>query len=117
MVVAQRLLRRLCQDCKEAYEPPKEQLAELKLKADLLYRPKGCPKCNQIGYKGRLPVIELMAANNKIRQLIGRRASYQELRQAAIESGMETLFQNGIRKAEKGLTSLEEVLSKTLGME
>lgn len=117
MVVAQRLMRRLCQDCKEAYEPSKEQLAELKLKADLLYRPKGCAKCNQIGYKGRLPIIELMAVNSKIRQLIGRRASYQELRQAAIESGMETLFQNGMRKAEKGLTSLEEVLSKTSGME
>lgn len=117
MVVAQRLMRRLCQDCKEAYEPSKEQSAELNIKADLLYRPKGCPKCNQIGYKGRLPIIELMAVNNKIRQLIGRRASYQELRQAATESGMETLFQNGMRKAEKGLTSLEEVFSKTSGME
>ena len=78
---------------------------------------KGCAKCNQIGYKGRMTIIEIMAVNSKMRELMGKKASYQELRRAAIESGMETLFQNGIRKAEKGLTSLEEVLSKTLGME
>ncbi|OGX23895.1 MAG: hypothetical protein A3J51_02015 [Omnitrophica WOR_2 bacterium RIFCSPHIGHO2_02_FULL_45_21] len=117
LVVAQRLVRRLCQDCKEAYEPSKEQLAELSIKADLLYRPKGCAKCNQIGYKGRMTIIEIMAVNSKMRELMGKKASYQELRRAAIESGMETLFQNGIRKAAKSLTSLEEIFSKTLGME
>ena len=117
MVVAQRLVRRLCQDCKEAYEPSKEQIAELNIKADLLYRPKGCPNCNQIGYKGRMTIVEMMAVNSKIRELMARRASYQELWKAAIESGMETLFENGIRKVGKGLTSLEEVLSKTLSME
>lgn len=117
LVVAQRLVRKLCQDCKEAYEPSKEQVAELKLKADLLYRSKGCAKCNQIGYRGRFPIIELMVVDSRIRQLIDKRATYPELRKAAIESGMENLFQNGLRKAEKGLTSLEEVFSKTLGME
>jgi type IV pilus assembly protein PilB len=117
LVVAQRLVRKLCQDCKEAYEPSKEQVAELKLKADLLYRAKGCAKCNQIGYRGRFPIIELMVVDSRIRQLIDRKATYPELRKAAIESGMENLFQNGLRKAEKGLTSLEEVFAKTLGME
>lgn len=117
MVVAQRLVRRLCQDCKEAYEPSKEQIAELNIKADLLYRPKGCSNCNQIGYKGRMTIVEMMAVNSKIRELMARRASYQELWKAAIESGMETLFENGVKKVAKGLTSLEEVLSKTLSME
>lgn len=117
LVMAQRLVRILCQDCKEAYEPTQEQIQELAIRTDLIYRAKGCAKCNQIGYKGRMPIVEMMAVNSKIRELIGKRVSFQELRQSAVESGMEGLLQNGIRKAEKGLTSIEEVISVTMGME
>lgn len=118
LVVAQRLVRKLCLDCKEAYEPSKEEALEFKINADLIYRPKGCPKCNQIGYKGRMPITEMMVVNKKIRELVGRKGvTSQELRQAAVEAGMETLLQNGIRKVEKGFTSLEEVLSITVGMD
>ncbi|TAN59420.1 type II/IV secretion system protein [bacterium] len=117
LVVAQRLIRLLCQYCKEAYEPGKEHLAGLNVGTELLYRAKGCSKCNHIGYKGRMPIVEMMVVDSKIRELIGRRVSFQELRKAAVEAGMETLPQSGMRKAEKGLTSIEEVISVTMGMD
>jgi type II secretory ATPase GspE/PulE/Tfp pilus assembly ATPase PilB-like protein len=117
LVVAQRLIRLLCQYCKEAYEPGKEQVTSLKVRTELLYRAKGCSKCNHIGYKGRMPIAEMMVVDNKIRELIGKRVSFQELRKAAVEAGMETLTQSGIRKAEKGLTSIEEIISVTMGLD
>jgi type II secretory ATPase GspE/PulE/Tfp pilus assembly ATPase PilB-like protein len=117
LVVAQRLIRLLCQYCKEAYEPSKEQLAGLNVRTELLYRAKGCSRCNHIGYKGRMPIVEMMAVDSKIRELIGKRVSFQELRKAAVDAGMETLPQSGMRKAEKGLTSIEEVIAVTLGMD
>lgn len=117
LIIAQRLARKLCLDCKEAYEPSKEEAAELGIKVELIYRAKGCSKCNQIGYKGRFPITEMMVIDSKLREMIGKKATSQEIRRAAIEGGMEMLLQNGIRKVEKGLTSLEEVLSLTFGME
>lgn len=117
LVASQRLVRLLCQDCKEAYEPSQEERSNFNIKADLIYRAKGCSRCNNFGYKGRMPIMEIMAINSRIRELIGKRASFQEIRKAAAESGMESLLQSGIRKAEKGLTSIEEILSVTLGAE
>lgn len=117
VVVAQRLVRRLCPDCKEAYEPSREQVNNLNIRSDLIYRAKGCEKCNQIGYRGRVAIAEVMVINTQLRELIGRKAQFQELRKAADESGMENLLMNGIRKVEKGLTSLEEILAATLGIE
>lgn len=111
VVVAQRLVRRLCPDCKEAYEPLPEQVSRFNLKAELIYRPKGCPSCNQTGYLGRLLIAEVMTINNHIRELIGKRADSSELRKVAVNSGMESLLDSGVRKVEKGITSLEEVLS------
>ena len=111
VVVAQRLVRRLCPDCKEAYEPLPEQISRFNFKAELIYRPKGCPSCNQTGYLGRLLIAEVMTIDNHIRELIGKRADSSELRKAAIQSGMESLLDSGVRKVEKGITSLEEVLS------
>jgi type II secretory ATPase GspE/PulE/Tfp pilus assembly ATPase PilB-like protein len=115
MIVAQRLLRKLCPDCKEAYEPRPEQLGGLKLKAELIYKPKGCPKCSQVGYRGRLCIAECMTANDKIRELINDRASFQKIREVSKASGMQTLYQSAIKKVEEGITSLEEALSVTLG--
>lgn len=111
VVVAQRLVRRLCPDCKEAYEPLPEQISRFNLKAGLIYRPKGCPICNQTGYLGRMLIAEVMTIDNHIRELIGKRADSSQLRQAAVNSGMESLLDSGMRKVEKGITSLEEVLS------
>ncbi len=115
VVVAQRLLRKLCPDCKEAYEPTQEQLKLAKLKTELLYKPKGCPKCNHIGYRGRMCISEVMVISEAIRELIGQKATFQEIREAARSLGMQTLADSAMKKAEGGVTSLEEAISITLG--
>ena len=115
LAAGQRLVRKLCPDCKEAYEPSQEQLKSVKLKTDLIYKPKGCPKCNQIGYKGRCCIAEIMMINAQLQDLINQRASYQKLREAARAFGMQTLYESAIKKVEDGVTSLEEALSVTLG--
>ncbi len=115
LVVAQRLVRKLCLNCKEAYEPTPEQLKSVEIKSDLIYRPKGCAKCNNTGYKGRICIAEVMVINKQIQDLINQKASYQKIREAAKACGMQTLYESGIKKAESGITSLEEALSVTLG--
>jgi len=117
VIIAQRLLRKLCPDCKEAYEPTAEQLKSVKLKTDLIYKPRGCAKCNQLGYKGRMSIGEVMVMNEQLRDLINQRASFQKLKDVARTSGMQTLYESAIKKVESGLTSLEEALSVTLGAE
>ena len=116
-VVAQRLLRKLCPHCKEAYEPTPSHLGEIKLNADLIYRPKGCPECSQIGYRGRACIAEVMVINDAVRGLINEKANYQKLREVARSTGMQTLYESAIKKVEDGATSLEEALSITLGIE
>ncbi len=118
IVVAQRLTRKLCSKCKEAYEPKAEELGSIKLNAkEPIFRAKGCEECNHIGYRGRVAIAEVMVANDEIRKLIGQRSSYQEIRKVAKANGMLTLFESGIRKVQQGITSLEEVMSVTLGGE
>ena len=117
IVVAQRLARKLCADCKEAYEPTQEQLKSVKLKAELIYRPKGCSRCNHTGYRGRVSVAEVMSATPSIQELINEKASFQKLKEAAKQGGMQTLYESAIKKVESGVTSLEEAFSITLGAE
>jgi type IV pilus assembly protein PilB len=116
-VVGQRLIRKLCPDCKEAYEPTSEQLNGIKLKAELLYKPKGCSKCNHIGYKGRICIAEVMLINYQIREMISQRATFQKIRDTARATGMQTLAESALKKVEAGITSLEEALSVTVGVE
>ena len=116
-VVGQRLIRRLCPDCKEAFEPTAKQLQDCAIKADLLYKPKGCPKCNHLGYRGRLSIAEVMLINNEVRAAIAQRATFQKIREVARESGMQTLYESAMKKVELGVTSLEEAISVTLGVE
>lgn len=115
LVVAQRLVRKLCPECKQAYEPASEQVKSIPLKADLIYKPKGCPKCNNTGYRGRVCTAEVMVMNQQIQELINQKASFQKIREVAKESGMHTLYESGIEQVEQGITSLEEVFSVTLG--
>ncbi|MDD5730531.1 MAG: ATPase, T2SS/T4P/T4SS family [Candidatus Omnitrophica bacterium] len=115
LVVAQRLIRKLCPECKEAYEPEPEQLKNIKLKTDLIYKPKGCEKCNHIGFKGRECISEVLMINESIRDLISQRAPFQKIREAARNLGMQTLADSAIKKVEAGVTSLEEALAITLG--
>jgi type IV pilus assembly protein PilB len=117
LVVAQRLIRKLCPDCKEAHEPTMEQIGEVKIKADLIYRPKGCSKCGQIGYRGRICIAEVMVINEQLRDLINQGAAFQKIREVARETGMQTFYESGLKKVEDGTTSVEEILSVTIGIE
>ena len=123
-LIAQRLVRKLCPHCREEYAPAedtgetlKKLLAIISPKAkveipkniDKLYRPKGCPRCHNLGYKGRIGIFEVMTMNETIEKLILEMGSEQEIAQAALESGMMTMAQDGILKAIEGVTSLEEV--------
>ena len=111
MIVAQRLARKLCPKCKEAYEANGLVVGGYKIKSDLIYRAKGCDECSHTGYKGRVVVSEVMPINDDIRQLIGRSATYTEIRDAAKRSEMDTLFESGMKKVENGTTSVDEILA------
>ncbi|PKN06345.1 MAG: pilus assembly protein, partial [Deltaproteobacteria bacterium HGW-Deltaproteobacteria-7] len=125
-VLAQRLVRRLCSKCKEAYHPTAQEFAELahhygeKAFAALnipyhddfkLYRAKGCKECNDMGYRGRMGLFELLIASDNIKQMITNRKSIAALRKTAMAEGMETLLQCGVSKVMAGETDMMEVLS------
>ncbi len=114
LVGAQRLVRKLCPECKEAYEPTPEILGKVKLNADLIYKARGCDHCNQTGYRGRSGIYEIMMKNDQLIEAISEGAPYQKIREVAIAAGMKTLYENGLKKVEQGITSLEEALSVTL---
>jgi type IV pilus assembly protein PilB len=116
-IIAQRLVRKLCPDCKVAYEPSSAQLKGALIKAELIYGPKGCSKCNNSGYKGRTCIVEVLPVTLEIQDLINQRASFQKIREVGKAAGMQTLYESGIKKVESGVTSLEEILSTTLGSE
>jgi type IV pilus assembly protein PilB len=118
LVTAQRLVRRICKNCKvEAnYEDEVLEMAKLPsgwIKKVTLYKGEGCEKCGGTGYKGRQGLYEVMAMSSRVRKLIMQNASTDELRAAAIEEGMLTLRMDGLKKLEKGLTTLEEVMKET----
>ncbi len=112
-VLAQRLARRLCQKCKEAIEPNPDLFGGMKFKSDLIYKAVGCEECNHIGYKGRVVITETMLINDEIREMISKNASYSEILAAARKNGMDTLFEDGIKKVEAGITSFDEIASVT----
>jgi type IV pilus assembly protein PilB len=109
LIVAQRLLRRLCEYCKEAYEPMQQIREQFDIAEELLYRPKGCEKCSNIGYKGRVGCYEVMAVDRELREAIARGSTSLVLKDLAIAQGMSTLWDEGLRKVREGLTSLEEL--------
>ncbi len=114
-IIAQRLIRKLCPDCKEAYEPGEAELKNIKIKSELIYRAKGCPKCGSTGYKGRSCIAEVMPLTEELRELVNQRASFQKIREIARQQGMQTLYESAMNKVESGVTSLEEALSVTMG--
>jgi type IV pilus assembly protein PilB len=115
-VLAQRLARRLCPKCKQAYVPSRESLAELSVPLDAdepvptLHRPVGCSACSQTGYKGRIALHEVMAVTEDVERLAIERASAMTIGRTAREQGMTTLREDGLAKAWAGHTSLAEVL-------
>ena len=118
LVTAQRLVRRICTHCKEeaGYDSSILEMAKLPtgfVEDVPLFRGKGCDKCGGTGYKGRQGLYEVMAMSSRIRKLIMQEAGTDELRDAAIEDGMLTLRMDGLKKLEKGVTTLEEVMKET----
>jgi type IV pilus assembly protein PilB len=115
-VIAQRLVRVLCERCKQAYTPPAEVLQRLgapMLTADgqvPVYRPVGCDMCTKIGYKGRIGIFEIMIVDETIQTLVTQRAPIAEIKAQAIKAGMWTLAEDGLEKVILGVTSPEEVL-------
>jgi len=118
-VMAQRLVRVLCPECREAYEPRSTDipgdfpLAEVLDRGDTLYRPVGCRRCRGKGYAGRVGLYELLVANDEIRHLAGERIASHKIKQAAMKAGMRTLRQDGWRKVARGQTTIDEVMRVT----
>lgn len=116
LVVAQRLVRKLCSMCKKPYSPPADLLDRLNLSAQhakdiVFYKTGGCENCLQTGYVGRLPIFELMEVTEGIVHLAMERADTARITRQAIADGMSPLLEDGVRKIKKGLTTIEEVLS------
>ncbi|MDI6907389.1 MAG: ATPase, T2SS/T4P/T4SS family [Thermoanaerobacterales bacterium] len=115
-ILAQRLVRVLCLNCKEPYELPAAEWRRVAGAADAddrpirLYRPRGCLRCSNTGYRGRIGVYELLRVTEPIRRLTLARRSAGEIKEAAVAEGMVTLFEDGLLKVKKGITSLEEVM-------
>jgi len=113
LLVAQRLVRALCPHCKEAYTPDAKERELYHLKSPTLYRAKGCDKCRKIGYWGRMAIYEVLPVDEEIRRLITVDADLEKMRKVQKDRGYENLFQNGLKKVDRGLTTLEEILSVT----
>jgi type IV pilus assembly protein PilB len=115
LVMAQRLARRLCPDCKEAYTPDEAALTRVGFPFEpgsppRLYRARGCKKCNDIGYKGRMGIHEVMRMSENLERLAVENASADVLGRTAIQEGMLTLRDDGFTKVKMGMTSIEEIL-------
>jgi type II secretory ATPase GspE/PulE/Tfp pilus assembly ATPase PilB-like protein len=112
-VVAQRLVRVLCPHCKEPTKPTDDERKILGVKrneAIQIFKHKGCKRCNQTGYRGRMAIMELLRIDNDLDSLIARRAHFDELRKLALEKGFTTLADDGVRRILEGYTSIDEVM-------
>jgi general secretion pathway protein E/type IV pilus assembly protein PilB len=119
-IMAQRLVRRLCNNCKQPGELTETELRALQIEPGQIreaqiMKPVGCEQCRQIGYKGRMGIFEIFIIDDEVRHMINKRSSTLMLRQRARELGMRTLREDGVRKILAGLTSGEEVISITMG--
>jgi type IV pilus assembly protein PilB len=118
-ILAQRLVRRICKDCKEEYVPDADALADLELTSDQVvgktfFRGRGCDKCSGSGYKGRLGLYELLVMTDEIRDLVVRNASTEEIRDLARKAGMVTLRDSGMVNMFEGHTTADEVIRETI---
>jgi len=117
-ILGQRLVRRLCPNCRESYPAMAEMVEEMKLArfADgpvILRRPKGCEQCDGTGYRGRLAIQEFLVMSDGIRRLVMNHAQSRQIEELALQEGMYTMYEDGLRKAVMGLTTIEEVLRVT----
>ncbi len=121
-ILAQRLVRKICEGCKEEYIPTREELKDIGLESTeyreqrteiVFYRGRGCPKCMTTGYRGRISIYELMIPDDNIRNAIVAKSQSDEIRKLARSAGMITLMEDGIEKVRAGITTIEEVLRVT----
>ena len=116
-VLAQRLARKLCTHCCEMYTPSVDELIKARVSPDVaaasdgmvFYRKRGCPRCNQTGYKGRIGIYQLLAMTEQLETLAVQKATREEIERAALAEGMRTLWDDGLAKVAAGLTSVEEL--------
>ena len=117
-VLAQRLARQLCSHCCEMYTPTREELLDARVSPDVdgmaFYRKKGCPRCNQTGYKGRIGIYPRLAMTEERASLAASKASREEIERAALTTGMRTLWDDGVSKIAAGLTAIEELKRVTV---
>jgi type IV pilus assembly protein PilB len=121
-VLAQRLARKLCSHCCEMYTPTAEEMIAARVSPDVaaandgmvFYRKRGCPRCNQTGYKGRIGIFQLLAMTEDLASLAAAKATREEIERAALATGMRTLWDDGLAKVSGGLTSLEELARVTV---
>jgi type IV pilus assembly protein PilB len=119
LIVAQRLVRKLCKSCREEHKLTPDALEDIgfspeEAKKVKVYKPKGCPSCNNTGYKGRTALFEVLEVTEDIKEMILSKVQTKEIKKKAIEQGMLTLRQSGLEKIKKGITSVEEVLRVTV---
>jgi len=117
-VMAQRLVRKICPDCKEPYKPTRHELTALGLGQNYnsdtkFYAGAGCDKCFQTGYRGRTGIYELMLIDENVRDLIYNRETAGAIKKTAVDAGLQTLRMDGARKATAGITAIAEVLRIT----
>ena len=118
-ILAQRLVRTLCKACRQPNAALPEVIEQMGLRRFTdareitLYKPVGCPECAGTGYFGRVCILEMLTMTDSIRSLIMRHVTAGEIRAAAVAQGMETMFENGLRKSLAGITTIEEVLRVT----
>jgi general secretion pathway protein E/type IV pilus assembly protein PilB len=118
-IIAQRLVRKVCQSCKQPYELSEAELSSLgidssQLEGSQVMKGVGCDNCKHMGYKGRMGIFEMFMIDDEVRHMINNKASTVELRKRAREMGMRTLREDGIRKVLAGMTTPEEVISATM---
>ncbi len=111
LIVAQRLVRTLCPDCKEAYTPDARDREKYGITVPQIYRAKGCEKCKNIGYQGRMAIYELLEIDDELRKMIVKNSDVEQIREDQRRKGFQSLFQNGLMKINQGHTTLEEVMS------
>jgi type IV pilus assembly protein PilB len=116
-VLAQRLARKLCTHCCELYTPSVDELLKARVAPEIaartdgmaFYRKRGCPRCNQTGYKGRIGIFQLLTMSEQLESLAVQKASREDLERAALGEGMRTMWDDGLAKIAAGLTSVEEL--------
>jgi type IV pilus assembly protein PilB len=121
-VLAQRLARKLCNHCAEMYTPSADELLAARVSPDVaaatdgmaFYRKRGCPRCNQTGYRGRIGIYQLLEMNEELASLAAAKATREEIERAALGAGMRTMWDDGITKVAQGLTTVEELARVTV---